>query len=92
LYLQGTQNISTSTKQALQLGGVNPLGYCLVRNIDPYNYVSIFSDSTGSSELQRLYPGDVWFGRLGPSATPYLQGNANAGGTTVQVEMYVTAS
>jgi hypothetical protein len=85
-YFAGLQTIPTS-KTLVTTGGVTPLGYVYLHNTDNINYVSIYSDSSASSELLRLYPGDVLLAPLGPSATVYAKANV----ASVALETYVVA-
>ena len=87
-YFQGLQTATTGSKTALSVGNVTPLRFCLLHNTDDYNYVSIYSDSTGSSEFVRLLPGDWALVPLAPSATPYIQANNN----NVSIQIYLTAA
>ena len=86
-YLQGLQTVNTGSRQALQLGSVTPLGYCLLHNCDNVNAVSLYSDSSASSELGRIDPNGVSLIQLAPSATPYLEALVAA----VNVEIYLAA-
>ena len=86
-YFAGLQTINTGSKQLVTLGAVTPLGYAYLHNTDNTNYVSIYSDPSGSSELARLYPGDVALLPLGPSATLYAKADTRA----VALESYVVA-
>jgi hypothetical protein len=87
-YFQGLQEITTGSKQAVNTGAqVSPLGYCLLHNTDDVNYVSIYSDASGSSEIMRLYPGDYAVWPAGPSTEFYAEANT----TAVALEIYTTS-
>lgn len=87
LYFQGLQSIATGSKTAVQTGSVTPLGYCWLHNTDETNYVSIYSDASGSTELMRLFPGDQALFPLGPASTLYAEAN----GAACALEIYTTA-
>jgi len=79
-YCQNTVSIGTS-KTALTLGGVSgsDLGYCLLKNLDPTNYVSLYSDNASATEIARLAPnGGVALIPFGPASTPFLAAHTSA--------------
>jgi hypothetical protein len=78
LYAQGTQTIGTGSKTALYTGTTSPLRYCYLKNLDDFNYVSVYSNSSGSNEMIRLYPGDPAIFPIPPSGTLYAQANNNS--------------
>lgn len=86
-YFQGLQTIGTGSKSQVNTGNVSPLGYCMLHNTDAVNFVSIFSDASGASEVMRLLPGDYAVFPLGPAATLY----AKADTASVALEIYTTA-
>ena len=85
-YYEGLQLVTTSPA-ALSVGGVAPLGYCVLHNADKVNYVSLFGQS-GGTELARLVPGDWSMIKLAPAATPYVQSSV----ADCQLEIYVVSS
>lgn len=87
LYFQGLQTVNPGSKTQLTLGNVSPLGFCVLLNTDNVNYVSIYSDAFGASELMRMYPGDPAIFPLGPSSTLYAEPNTNS----VAIELYTTS-
>lgn len=86
-YYQGTVEIGTGSKTQIATGNVSPLRFCYLLNLDDFNYVSIYSNSSGSTELIRLQPGDPAVLPLAPSATLYAQAN-NA---SVYLQVYFVA-
>jgi hypothetical protein len=85
-YFEGLQLVTTSAA-ALSVGGVSPLGYCVLHNADPTNYISLYGQS-GGTELARLLPGDWSMIRLAPSATPFVKANV----ASCQLEIYLVSS
>lgn len=67
-YVSGVQEIGTEAEE-LTLGGITSPGYCVLKNLDGTNYVTI-RDGAEGDDLVKLLAGDVAIFRLG-SATPY---------------------
>lgn len=68
-YVSGVQEIGYEAAEALTLGGIASPGYCVLKNLDATNYVTI-RDGAEGDDLVKLLAGDVAIFRLG-SATPY---------------------
>ena len=88
LYFQDTPQIGTSSRTLIASGNVSPLRFCWMKNLDPLNYVSIYSDSSGSSELMRVFPGDPVLIPVAPAGTLYAQANTAA----VYLQVYFVAA
>lgn len=69
------QNIGTS-EEALGLGSISTVGYCIFHNCDATNYITI--GKTGANDIIKLKAGE-WVGpvRLGTNA-PYAIANTAA--------------
>ena len=87
LYFQDTPQIPTSGRTLIASGNVSPLRFCWLKNLDNLNYVSIFSDSSSSSELIRLYPGDPALLPVAPAGTLYALANT----APVYLQVYFVA-
>jgi hypothetical protein len=87
LYFQDTPQIPTSGRTLIASGNVSPLRFCWMKNLDTLNYVSIFSDSSGSSEVGRLSPGDPMLIPMPPSGTLYALANT----APVYLQVYFVA-
>jgi hypothetical protein len=87
LYFQDTPLIPTSSKTLIASGNVSPLRFCWIKNLDALNYVSIYSNSSGSSEVIRLLPGDPMLIPMPPSGTLYGQANT----ASVYLQVYFVA-
>lgn len=59
------QAIGTSD-ESLVLGDISTIGYCLLRNLDATNYISVGSD--GTLYPIKLKPGEVFLGRWNAAA------------------------
>jgi len=70
------QNVGFASDEALLKGDAGSGGYCIMRNLDTTNYVSVFA-ATGETECIRLLAGDVAVFRLQASA-PYVQADTGA--------------
>lgn len=63
------------TEEAMKLGELTALGWCLIVNFDPTNYVSILA-STGGLNIIRVPPASGELFHFGTSVTaPYLIAN-----------------
>lgn len=60
------QNVGTS-EEALKLGDVTSPGYCLMKNLDDTNFVSV-RPASGAADLIKLEAGDVALFRLQATA------------------------
>lgn len=78
LAYQGSQSIGTS-ETAINLGGISSLGYMLLVNRDPVNYVDI-KTGTGGTIFARLDPaGGMLLLKVGSGVTaPYAIANTAA--------------
>lgn len=74
-YIHRTQSIATSAT-ALNLGSIGTPGYCIVKNKDGTNYVTIRSGASGADVI-KLKAGEVASFRLATS-TPYAIANGAA--------------
>jgi hypothetical protein len=70
----GVQTVTTSLTH-LDLGSVTTLGYTLLKNLDPTNYVDVGIDSAGFVGMARLKAGEVGIFRWLPGVTPSLKAN-----------------
>lgn len=82
-----TQSIATS-ETAINLGGVSSLGYCIIVNRDPTNYVEIKTATSGTI-FAKLFPGELAMFRIGSGVTaPYAVANSGA----VQIEILLCST
>jgi hypothetical protein len=70
-YVKGSQSIAT-TETAIKLGDLASLGFCMIRNTDATNFVSIRA-GTGTGNFLKILPGETQGPfRFGSGATaPY---------------------
>ena len=68
-YIKNVQSIATS-ETALQKGSVGTPGFCLMKNLDATNFVSV-RGSTGAANCAKIKPGEAVLLRFSGSA-PYL--------------------
>lgn len=76
-YHRTVQQIGTS-EEALGLGELASLGYCMIKNLDATNYVEIKTATSGTAFL-KLKPGECALFRFGSGVTaPFAQANTAA--------------
>lgn len=84
-YQKGRQSIGFAAEEVLTLGEVVAGGWCMVRNLDATNYVSIRAVAA-ATPLVRINAGEIALFRLHQSATaPTAQANTAA----VEIEYLV---
>lgn len=68
------------TEEALYVGDIVTLGYCLMKNCDSVNYITV-RPGTGTADLIKLKAGDIALFRFAMN-TPYVV--ANTGGCILE--------
>jgi len=71
-YVEGTLSVTTSAI-AIPLGSIGTVGFMMIINLDPTNYVTVINGSGGTA-LVKLEPGEFALFRCA-SAAPYIQAN-----------------
>lgn len=74
-YVSGVQAIGNAA-EALTLGGLTSLGYCMLKNLDATNYIEV-RDGADGADVVKLLAGDVAIFRLATNA-PYAISNSSA--------------
>jgi hypothetical protein len=76
------QDIGTSA-EALSMVDVTTIGYILLRNLDPTNYVELGLDAAVTAQVfAKLLPGDI---ALFPAKTATMYAKANTAGIQLQI-------
>jgi len=76
-YVTGTFTPSGTSAEAIPMGGVNSIGYILVRNLDATNYADLHNGMSGTLTV-RVGPGEIALFKMTTSGTPYITSNTAA--------------
>jgi len=79
------QSIGTSA-ETVEVGDVSTLGWCVLRNCDATNYVTIGPDDSGIKNFMRLEAGEFAIFRLEPGIT--IKAIANTAAVLLDVRVY----
>ena len=68
-FTEGTKSFPTTAGgTAIPLGGLATIGWCMFKNNDPTNFISILTGVAGT-QIAKLFPGEFALLRLDPAIT-----------------------
>lgn len=76
-YTQGVQRIAAGTEALLDTGDIPYVGYLLIKNIDPTNYVELNQDALSTAFTIRLKAGEFALFRVGDGTGNGIYAQAN---------------